>query len=77
MFTQSAETEKNILIGEGIAVEYTRDSPLFRQQLAAVEQSYCGISSYLEGYVMQAADPCSVESCLLLFLIVLFIWIVL
>lgn len=49
MFSQSRETEKNLLMGNGIAVEYTRDSPLFRQQLAAVEESYSGISVYMQG----------------------------
>ena len=45
----SHETEKNVMIGTGIALEYTRDSPLFRQQLNAIEESYHGISGYVDG----------------------------
>jgi hypothetical protein len=46
----SHETEKNVMIGTGIALEYTRDSPLFRQQLNAIEESYNGISGYVDGF---------------------------
>ena len=49
MFTH--ETEKSLMIGNGIAIEYTRDSPLFRQQLSAIEESYAGISAYVDGFV--------------------------
>jgi hypothetical protein len=49
MFTH--ETEKSLMIGTGIAIEYTRDSPLFRQQLSAIEESYAGISAYVDGFV--------------------------
>jgi hypothetical protein len=47
MFEQ--EIARNSLIGDGIAVEYTRDSPLSRQQLCAITESYAGITSYVEG----------------------------
>lgn len=43
------ETEKNLMMGAGIAVEYTLDSPMFRQQLYAIEHSYSGIGNYVEG----------------------------
>lgn len=38
-------------LGENIALEYIRDSPLFRQQLYAFEESSNGLQDYLEGYV--------------------------
>ncbi len=43
------ELAKNSLIGEGIAVEYSRDSPLAKQQLSAIAESFSGISTYVEG----------------------------
>jgi hypothetical protein len=38
-------------LGENIALEYVRDSPLFRQQLSAFEDSSIGLSEYIEGSV--------------------------
>jgi hypothetical protein len=36
-------------LGENIALEYVRDSPLFRQQLFAFEESSNGLNEYLDG----------------------------
>lgn len=36
-------------LGRNIALEYTRDSPLFRQQLNAFEESSIGLSEYIDG----------------------------
>jgi hypothetical protein len=36
-------------LGENIALEYVRDSPLFRQQLYAFEESSNGLTEYLDG----------------------------
>ena len=49
MLSHSKDTEENVLMGNGIAMEYTRDSPLFQQQLTAVEESYSGIAAYTKG----------------------------
>ena len=36
-------------LGDNIALEYVRDSPLFRQQLHAFEESGSGIAGYARG----------------------------
>ena len=33
-------------LGNEVAIEYTRDSPFFRQQLVAFETSFKGVRSY-------------------------------
>lgn len=43
------DTEVCDRLGRNIALEYTRDSPLFRQQLNAFEESSQGLSEYTEG----------------------------
>ena len=43
------DTEVCDRLGRNIALEYTRDSPLFRQQLNAFEESSHGIIEYTEG----------------------------
>lgn len=37
-------------LGDNIALEYVRDSPLFRQQLHAFEESGSGIAGYARGW---------------------------
>jgi hypothetical protein len=37
-------------LGPEVSIEYTRDSPLFRQQLYAFEESFSGVCSYAQKY---------------------------
>lgn len=41
-----SEQEIHSALGEGLAIEYTRDSPLFRQQITAFEDSFQALPQY-------------------------------
>jgi hypothetical protein len=35
-------------LGKEVSLEFVRDSPLFKQQLYAFEDSFCGVKAYTE-----------------------------
>jgi len=43
-------------LGENLALEYIRDSPLFRQQLNAFEESCIGLSGYTQGIMSALSE---------------------
>ena len=47
------ESEMKDELGAEVAIEYTRDSPFFRQQLLAFEATFTGVGTYAQG-VMDA-----------------------
>lgn len=51
-----SEKEIHNCLGDGLAIEYTRDSPLFRQQVSAFEDSFQMLPDYCKNVVTCLAE---------------------
>ena len=60
-------------LGSNVAIEYTRDSPFFRQNLLAFEATFTGVSEYAQGVqdALAGVDTVRSNGLLAFFLLVI------